>query len=476
MSKKIIKIYKALIDSAGLELSDDDLVSFKVHQKDGVVKSAPLTIKGKRLVLPTKKQLSNPDWEHRVCFHPLSENPSRGESDVLERYRSALNIRLNAVLPTLCMFLLRLAASPDEHKKLDPDQAEFLPLLKNADQKSLDNFQALLSKMPAGVPTKQMVALFLRRSAKLDGRDYFRAGIVHFPFYAELTKEENRKAGKVLGVDLRKKDFEILINLLDYVIPHQGEANYYSRGSDSRTAPSLDSIMQAYLAVIGPMNDKVELFKNLLGEDTNLYISADWAEDFENLTALIPELREMPMLAGNEGTVPGTETAAPAVVQPVTTVAPVAPAMQPYGQSAPMAAPPAPMHHAYGQPVAQVAPPPVHKPYGQAVAPVPERHTAPSHSGEPAMDMAAFLQNNPAVAQQVGFRPMGMGMGYMPQVPQNPALAGRATLANPVAQPQYPFYQQPQPMGYVQPGYPQPGYAAPQPGYGGNFPPSMSGL
>ena len=470
MKSKIIKIYKQLLDSAGLELTNDDLVSFRVVQKDGSLKSMPLTIKGRRLVLPTKEQLSNPEWDGRVCFHPLSENPSRGESEVLERFRMALNYRLNTVLPTLCMFLLRLAASPDEHKKLDPDQSEFLPLLKNADQKAIDNFQAILSKMPQNTPTKQLVALFLRRSAKLDGRDYFRAGIVHFPLFAELQKEENRKSGKVHGVELRKKDFEIFTNLLEYAIPHQGEPNYYSRGSDSRTAPSLHSIMQAYLAVIGPINDKVELLKKILGEDTNLFIPADWAEDFENFAPLIPELREMPMLAGNEGTVAEAATAATAVA-PATTVAPAQP-MQPYGQVAPAATPPAPSVP-YGHAAPPMAVAPTQRQYGQPAQMSGERPVV-THQGEPTMDMGAFLQSHPMVAQQLGYGVAPMGYGGYPMPPQNPALAGRATPGNPVAQQPYPFYpQQPQPMGYPQPGYPMQ-----QPAYGGgnNYPPSLSGL
>lgn len=292
---KMIKVYRQILDTANVHITDDDCVSLKEAQKDGEVKHIPLTIKGQRLVLPTPVQMRNSDWEKRVAFHPLSENTGRGESAVLERLRGLFAFRVNTVYPLLLLRLLQIGASPKDHEKLTPEQAEFLPLVKDADEKTIQAFAAICKETPATNPLKSFISLYLRRSAKLEGKDYFRAGVLTFPLYAEMMKGEE----KVAGVALRKKDRKTLKDLMDYVLPHQGDAQYYSRGSNSRVAPSIDAVMNAMLAIAGPLNDVIERFDGLIPQD--LLIPTEWAETFENVESMTDEIRNMPMLRGNEG-------------------------------------------------------------------------------------------------------------------------------------------------------------------------------
>lgn len=398
-TKKLIQTYRELLQTADLEITDDDCVSLRVPSKDKI-KLVPLTIKGQRLVLPTKDHLKNPDWDERICFHPLSENIAAGESVVLDKYRACLNHRLNTVIPVVMLALLRIGASLDDQKKLDPEQAEFLPVVKNVDpanaegkSTTIENFKAILAKMPVNTPTKQFVNIFLRRSAKLGDVSYFRAGVVHFPFYAELVKRE----GTVNGVKLRKKDYDVFIGLMEYLLPHLGETNYYSRGSDSRTGPSLDAIAKTVLALAGPINDVVARFGKLLPDD--LEIPCQWAETFDNIGTLINEIREIPMLQGNEGTLDDEKPAAHAPV------AAHAPAVAQEPTRAPV-------------PGRQA---------GEYRAPVPgqQAQPRPQHDSKNT-DLEQLLRSNPALAQQAGYRAQGWG-GY--QQPQQT----RATLLNPAA-------------------------------------------
>lgn len=400
-TKKLLQTYRELLATADLEITDDDCVSLRVPQADGKIKLVPLTIKGQRLVLPTTEHLKNPDWENRVCFHTLSENTGAGESVVLEKLRACLNHRFNTVVPIVMMGLLRIGASLDDQKKLDPEQAEFLPAVKNVDaagkdgkSTTIENFRTILGKMPAATPTKQFVNIGLRRGAKLDGVDHFRAGIVHFPFYAELLKRE----GSVHGVKLRKKDYDVFISLLDYILPHQGETNYYSRGSDSRTAPSTDAVMKAVLAVAGPLNDVITRFGKLLPDD--LEIPCEWAPTFDNIGTLINEIREIPMLQGNEGTFEDDKPASVAAIAPAVAV-----------------------HQAQAQESRAPVP-------GRAVAPQDFRAPVPGTQGNrpshdsKTTDLEALLRGNPALAQQAGLAGQRWG-GY--QQPQQT----RATAGNP---------------------------------------------
>lgn len=302
---KMLDVYRQIGATADWAITDDDMVSLKEYKKDGTVKKIPLTIKGRRLVIPSALHMSNGNWEDRVAFHPFSENTARGESEVLERLRACINERVNTVFPIIVLHLLRLANSPAEHAKLTPEQGEFLPIAKDVNEKLVNRFKTILEKMPVRTPTKQFIHILLRRSARIDGRDYFRGGMVSFPFYQELLKEDGE-----VQFD-RKKDRQTLINIFNYILPHQGELHFYSRGSDSRIAPSIDAVMKATLAVIGPLNDVIERFDGIIPAD-KLIIPADWAESFDNLETFLPEIRELPMLQGNEGAHPDAH----ATVQP----------------------------------------------------------------------------------------------------------------------------------------------------------------
>lgn len=404
MTTKLNRIYKAILDTANLAVTDDDCVSLKEYGDQGEVKLRPLTIAGQRLVLPTKQQLKNPNWDDRVCFHVFSENTARGESKVMERLRATLNARLNFVVPIIMMALLRVGASSSDHSKLNPEQAEFLSHVKNADDKTIDDFRKILDKMPVNTPTKQFINIYVRRSAKLEGKSFFRAGIVSFPFYADLLKGE----AEIHGVKLRKKDTATLTVLLDYILPHQEETNYYSRGSNSTVAPTIDAVMQAMLAVTGPLNDVTSRFEGIISEE--FLIPAEWAEAFENLNALIPDIRDVPMLAGNEGSIDDKSSTA---TQSTAT---------PPGFYPPPATPPI-----HGQPLyptsGAVLPP-------QDLARLDKVVQQQQHGQAKTMDMDSFLRGNPGLAAAVGYQTPGFHPG---QPAVHPLHAGRATSSNPVA-------------------------------------------
>ena len=73
--------------------------------------SQPAMVKGKRLVLPLQTHLAKSKQSEIVIFHPLSEHISRGESDVLEKFRSALNYLFKFTIGILGFQLLQIAAS-----------------------------------------------------------------------------------------------------------------------------------------------------------------------------------------------------------------------------------------------------------------------------------------------------------------------------------------------------------------------------
>ena len=121
---KIIPFYESILTLGNLTVNKDSMVSAEM---DGV--EVPVTINNKRLVLPTREHLNNPNKSDIVIFHPLSENILRNESDVMARYRMSVNISLNWSIGNLLSNLIILAASPQMHSKLKSDQFDFLALI-----------------------------------------------------------------------------------------------------------------------------------------------------------------------------------------------------------------------------------------------------------------------------------------------------------------------------------------------------------
>lgn len=404
---KMIPFYRQVLATAGCVVTDDDCVSYKA----GDEKLKPLLVKGKRLVLPTQMQLSRADWENCIAFHPLSEDTRPGESPVLERLRMMLVSQLNTTITLLATQLLSLAASKDQHALLDAEQEEILPLLKNATQKTFDLFVKKIVPQAFQAPNHQFVSMYLRRSAKLGNESFFRAGIAYFPFYEDLKKGEE----KVFGVKIdSKRERETLLALFDYILPHQDEKNYYSRGSDSDIGPSLDAILKTFKKIADPLNDVVARFAKFVGDD--LMIPMDWADSLENLNQFLPDIRDVPMLSGNAGE-EEQASAVPAAAAAVPTARPAVP-------SAPSA----------------------------GTVPVAPRPAAPARSAG-ARSVADAMRD---LGMYAPTPQPGMVPGMMPAAP---AMPQRASMTNPTA-----GYAYLAPMPGAVPGYAQPvhpGYAQP---------------
>jgi hypothetical protein len=500
-SPNLIDLYKWLMQTANLVVTSDNLVSGKLMKQ-----AMPVLIKGKRLALPTPEHLANPDKSQIVLFHPLAESITRGESEVLEKFRALLMVRFNLVAAELMLQLISIAISTDLHAQLAPDQSEFLSKVKNADDKTYDLFKKVLAAMPSDQTARRIITIFLKKTGSVGGKRHKRVGVVTFPLYQELKKDGN----DIYGIKCRVKDKETLVALMEFMFPQIDVEGSYHRGSDSDVAPNLDALMQASLAVIAPLNDLTTTFENQLGDETNpgsdLMINCEWERTFDNLGVMLSEIRKVPMQAGNEGssgeppvtTQPAAATVPASYPQPTQSAAPApvvhaAPAPAPAPVAAPIAAQPVATTPVNRQPLdgflaqrevermmhqqhqqawmaathqAPVSPPPHQPVYQQPTVtngfypnaamqpPVPQQQQPHIvHTGR-GLDFNSVLASNPSVAYATG--------GYPAQHQQVPAQPQGSRWAQQQSQPMYP----------QQPAYPQQGY----PQQGGYFPPQNGRL
>lgn len=465
MSDKLIPLYKSILRFSGLDADDNGFVSTILDNR-----REPALIGGMRLVLPTETQLRSTNPSERVVFHPLSENILRGESEVIEKLTEVINIRLNFTFGIIGQSLLNLVDSPDLHKRLNSQQMQLMIAIKEVDQTTLTNF---INVMLAGIktqPSKVFVNIFLNQGGCLAGQRHSRVGVVSFPVF----KEVKDSAESIFGVKIRVKDRATFQQLYKFVFPSIVNGDEYSCFSDSRVAPYLDVLMKSAMGLASNMNDLLLTFKDFIEDAESLMFDSDWVQDFENLETLLPDIRRIPVQAGNEGKCKLAEVVGKSKTHQI--VKPELPT--PPAQQQPVAAMPAPP---------QQTQPPVYNPW-QDQSP---QSPAPAHQAQPpqtsgvvktqnGLDFNSIMATNPGAPGMPSMYP-----GY-PQPPQQMAPTprwamptqpqvmvdqyNRPYVVGPQGQPMYlPPQQQPMAPQQMSPQMvqqPPMGYSQPYPPYG----------
>lgn len=321
MSTKILSFYNRILPLAGLTTDVEGFIRENLGKAQ-----RPWTIEGQRVVLPTDSQLRSQDNDKTMKFHPLEESVFRGESEVMTRFRTAINITMNMRLGIIIDELVELAASPKEHGRLKPSHLPLMTILKEADEKTFEDWVSLRKAMPPGSVPRCLTHIYIKKNPHIGSKAYKRGAIVSFPLYEQLSKEGAKGA---FDVKLRKKDVAAFKQLFEALFPDMQEVDSYSRGSSNLTAAMLDALLKAVQAVGGQINAVIEQFEDVLPELSSLRYSDDWIDDANNLDIFEKELHLIPAQRGNEGAVikPLAPVAAekPKVMAPgmLTTVQPV---------------------------------------------------------------------------------------------------------------------------------------------------------
>lgn len=330
--------------------------TWRVQMDFGDGQTTPFMIDGKHLALPARELMATPN-DDLVFFHPLRENTYLGESRVMMKYRVAVNSRLMLNTMGLMRSIIDVAAQKRTPDKVSPSILEFLEKLKEIDKDTPDMFDRLERALlkHEDVPA---ILIFLRKNAKLGNESYRRGALVSFPLYEQLVKGraeyEQRTAKKtksatpgieILGAKFRRQDIDVFIRLFELIFPDIATKEAYSRGDQSKDAPSLDALLRAAADLSACINDVAEMFVPLSDGFSNFITKLEWTENLGKFHQFDAELRMTPAQAGNEGS--PEKAAAP---QP--TAPPVQPAPAPTGYPGQVA--PAPV---YQQPMHQAQPP-----------------------------------------------------------------------------------------------------------------------
>lgn len=288
------QLYTAMMDTIGWSVNEQGEV---VDPFDNKV----VTIKGQKLVLPTKENLSA-NVEKTIRFHPLMENQSAGESVVMNRYRKQAASYINAAAADLIEKLLTLVGSDNLHAKIHPDHAGVVTEIGHVKESTMLEFGKIIDAVAkAGEEERFLVKLFIKKNGNIGKQAYKRVGVVSFPLYEALVNNEDP-----YGVTLGKRNRAILMKALTYIFPNIAEPHAYSHGSNSTLAPTVDAIMGAIDKVFGAISAKQRVFGQMdlgdLFKDQLVYVNR-WAEAFGDIDQLVGEARKVPAQPGNEGNV-----------------------------------------------------------------------------------------------------------------------------------------------------------------------------
>lgn len=276
-----------------VDVNDDGYLSRKVGDD-----FSPWTASGKRVILPTKENLRNPP-ENTVVYHPLSENITRSESDMIKAMRDQAMYQLTVTAITLLDALADVAATPSEHKKLGPAAGKFLKALPDMDIKTVEFLKNKLLPRIGPQPERRLIHVSLRKGGGSSRDGVLRTATFKFPILEEMLENNT----SVMGVKYpSKKMHRTLVALFEIVLGDEETRESFNYGSKNQTAPYFHALMSGFYNITVHFNKLIKDHRKLLGNDQadGMLYDHSWYEAMDDLSTL---RKVVPPQEGNEGAI-----------------------------------------------------------------------------------------------------------------------------------------------------------------------------
>lgn len=261
-------------------------------------KPQAVTVKGKRLVLALKEVLRAGKKDDQIIFHPMSENVTRGESDVIKALRDFIQWRNQTVGVLLITELGRVASSPSEHKNYPAKAKKYLQQVTDFDEGNYVTLLKLLKTVKPD-PDRRIISLSLRQGSKTKDDGVVRSCLVHFPIFEDFEKDDLT----VFDTKMPSKKAKARIaKLFEIVFGDEETRKSFSYGSRNMDAPYLHSLLTVHARLAEHFNALVATHAKILGEELTEMLTTplDWVpllEEFSTMRNLIPPQ------SGNEGAI-----------------------------------------------------------------------------------------------------------------------------------------------------------------------------
>ncbi len=295
MNIGLVDLYKAILKTGWLITDEKNYVYRDLSSVSGENKE-PFILLDKQVALPTRENLNNSGKENLLIFHPLLEGLIGGESPVIGKLRRAYSVRFTYSATTLFTALLSSASHTSETSKFSPDQMDLLKVLSaDIDEKTIKTWNKLISIAFEQFKSSNGFAdIYISSNVVVDGEAFSRYATVKFPIYEELAKDKDKFFGS--SIQIRKSDRKVYMNLFEFMFPGIEKKNHYSRGTNSRIAPFLDSLLKTFGNLFAITNNLYENFYQVIKIEPNVKVEIDWLqyvspdiEALKNLAQSVPQ-------------------------------------------------------------------------------------------------------------------------------------------------------------------------------------------
>jgi len=286
---KIEDFYKAQLQSFyGVTVTEDAFVSL-----DDGTGTIPLTIDGRRLVIPTRERLQNGITADQVAYHPLCEAVIRTTSPVLKKITQLAGFTASIGIMRLLERLLEIAVTVNNDVKcknvtikLSVDQSEIMNAVPDGSKTLIADFETIREE--AG-PFSDLSPMrwYMRKAGQWKGNTYSHVAVSISALYDELNDDEN-------NLIKTKKNRKAIVNMLRWMLPELANEDGYSFGSNSHVATRYHALMCAFVSVARRLNEINTLFENifakLYGDAYSLeddLIDISWESELDNFRAYI---------------------------------------------------------------------------------------------------------------------------------------------------------------------------------------------
>jgi len=268
----IVKFYTRLVQSIGMDVSDDGFIMFDDEQVM-VKNSLPL-------VMPTTAHINStisetPDGGieiNKVIYNPINEDVVKGDSESLKITKMFIEDRLARTITAAGAMLLELARNEKLQSKTSMELNNFLMSLNDAknkdvdkvvDEKSIDSWIKLPTKMLKD--NVKPVTIFLKKLGVMDSVKFNRLATTKFELYDALM-ENTSTNDAVLGTKLRGKDIRVFKLLFKYLVPDLEEHSKIQIGSNDGESPAFIALMKTYLKVMPHLTKTIKSLKDISEE------------------------------------------------------------------------------------------------------------------------------------------------------------------------------------------------------------------
>jgi len=281
----LLDFYKSVVESLGLEVTEDNFVMVKFIDSDGKEGKRMLTIEGKSVVLPTKENIKtaisvDDDGKPivtKILFNPLNEDVIKGDSASIKLIKNIIATKISYSFAGTAELLMLAVNDKAIQKNTDMTINKFMAEVNKASKpgtkkivndNTLKNWSKMLTRSIKETRYPKLTKLHLRKGGKYKGVKYYKTSVLEFPIYEILLENSKDNIEELLDIKTRATDIDVYKILYEFIFDKMDETHTYVTASNDKESPSFVALFKMYISVANKINKILKQLKTL---DEHIY-------------------------------------------------------------------------------------------------------------------------------------------------------------------------------------------------------------